>query len=241
MTTFHSSRAGTLTFEGDYATLTFERRISHPVQVVWEALTEPEHLARWYLTKARVEAREGGSIDYLTGPAQVHVTGKILIWEPPRVFEHEWNVEPQKGSPEGREDHRSLGADARRRRHAPPLHAQAPHAPDRDHLCGRHARFPRPTRERTRRRTPCGLGHPDRRSPRELSPVGDLVGSAIIGARAVTKAFGETKAFAGVGLFDESGHVTAGGQETFVRAPGALVSRRRVDPCSAAHLEVWES
>lgn len=101
MTASHSSRAGTLTFEGDYATLTFERRISHPVQVVWEALTEPEHLARWYLTKAHLDTRVGGSIDYWTGPAQLHVTGKILIWEPSRVFEHEWNVEPQKDLPKG--------------------------------------------------------------------------------------------------------------------------------------------
>ena len=97
----HTSRSGTLTIEGDYATLTFERRIRHPVERVWEAITEPEHLARWYLTKARIEGREGGSIDYLTGPARVHVTGKILIWEPPRVFEHEWNTGPRKDLPTG--------------------------------------------------------------------------------------------------------------------------------------------
>src|SRR5437867_3311509 len=58
VTTPHSSRAGTVTFEGDYATITFERRIRHPIQVVWEALTESEHLARWYMTKARLDARE---------------------------------------------------------------------------------------------------------------------------------------------------------------------------------------
>ncbi len=97
----HSSRVGTLTFEGDYATITFERRIRHPVPVVWEALTESEHLARWYMTRARMDAREGGSIDYLSGPSQYHVTGKILVWDPPRVFEHEWNVEPRKELPKG--------------------------------------------------------------------------------------------------------------------------------------------
>src|SRR2546430_11029579 len=45
VTTPHASRAGTLTFEGDFATITFERRIPHPAQVVWNALTESEHLA----------------------------------------------------------------------------------------------------------------------------------------------------------------------------------------------------
>jgi len=101
VTTPHSSRAGTVTFEGGYATITFERRVRHPIQVVWEALTESEHLARWYMTRARLDAREGGSIDYQSGPAQYHVTGKILTWRPPRVFEHEWNVEPRKELPKG--------------------------------------------------------------------------------------------------------------------------------------------
>lgn len=99
--TTRSTRGGTLTFEGEYATLTFERRIRHPVDAVWEVLTEPEHLALWYMTKARIDARPGGTIDFRTGPAQVHATGKILRWEPTRVFEHEWNVEPQKDLPKG--------------------------------------------------------------------------------------------------------------------------------------------
>src|SRR2546428_12213565 len=63
VTTPQSSRAGTVTFEGDYATIAFERRIRHPIQVVWEALTEAKHLARWYMTKARLDASKGASID----------------------------------------------------------------------------------------------------------------------------------------------------------------------------------
>lgn len=94
-------RPGDLTFEGDYATLAFERRLRHPVQAVWEAITDPDRLAQWYLTKARIDARTGGTIDFVSTPAQVHVTGKILTWEPPRIFEHEWNVEPRKELPQG--------------------------------------------------------------------------------------------------------------------------------------------
>src|SRR5437870_12135368 len=52
MTTARPSRGGTVTFEGEYATITFERSIRHPIHVVWEALTESEHLARWYMTRA---------------------------------------------------------------------------------------------------------------------------------------------------------------------------------------------
>jgi uncharacterized protein YndB with AHSA1/START domain len=89
-------RRGNLTFDGDYATLTFERRLRHPVHAVWEAITDPDHLAHWYMTRAQIDARAGGSIDFVTSPAQVHATGKILTWDPPRVFEHEWNVGPIK-------------------------------------------------------------------------------------------------------------------------------------------------
>ena len=101
MATPLTSRAGRLTFEGDYATLSFERTFRHPVEAVWEAITDPEHLALWYMTEARLDPRPGGTIDYRSGPARLHVTGKILAWEPPRVFEHEWNVEPRKDFPKG--------------------------------------------------------------------------------------------------------------------------------------------
>src|SRR5437879_9803383 len=101
VTTARPSRGGTVTFEGEYATITFERSIRHPIRVVWEALTESEHLARWYMTRARLDAREGGSIDYRSGPAQYHVTGKIIVWQPTRVFEQEWYVGHRKMQPEG--------------------------------------------------------------------------------------------------------------------------------------------
>src|SRR3989442_1882933 len=104
VTTPLSSRAGTLTFEGDYATIAFERRIRHPIQVVWEALTESEHLARGDITSARLDAREGGSIDYWSGPAKYQVTGEILTWQSPRVSEHDGSFEVRKVFPTGLKD-----------------------------------------------------------------------------------------------------------------------------------------
>lgn len=94
-------RLGTLTLEGDQATLHFERRLRHPPDVVWAAITEPEQLSLWYLTTAKSDRRPGGSIDYVSGPNRFHVTGRILTWDPPRVFEHEWNVEPRNELPHG--------------------------------------------------------------------------------------------------------------------------------------------
>lgn len=92
---------GKVIFEGDHATLNFERRLRHPPEAVWEAITKPEELARWYMTRAKIDARPGGRIDFIAGISQFHVTGNILVWDPPRVFEHEWNVEPHKYLPNG--------------------------------------------------------------------------------------------------------------------------------------------
>jgi uncharacterized protein YndB with AHSA1/START domain len=92
---------GTLAFDGDYATMTFTRRIGHPPEAVWSAITDPEELNGWYMTRAKITAGRDGSIDFVSGPSQFHVTGRILSWDPPRLFEHEWKVAPRPELPSG--------------------------------------------------------------------------------------------------------------------------------------------
>jgi uncharacterized protein YndB with AHSA1/START domain len=98
MTKAQTSRLGRVKVEGDHATLIFERRLLHPPEAVWRAITEPYELSKWYLPEARIEGRVGGSIDFSSGPGRV--TGSILVWDPPRVFEHEWKVD-SPGFPKG--------------------------------------------------------------------------------------------------------------------------------------------
>ncbi len=50
----------------------------------------------WYMTTATIEGRQGGRVELVAGPSRLHVTGRILTWDPPRVFEHEWKVEPRE-------------------------------------------------------------------------------------------------------------------------------------------------
>jgi uncharacterized protein YndB with AHSA1/START domain len=95
------SRLGQVLVDGEYATLVFERRLKHPPEAVWEAITEPDQLQGWYMTKARIDGKVGGTIDLRAGISQLHVTGTILAWDPPHLFEHEWNVEPRKELPKG--------------------------------------------------------------------------------------------------------------------------------------------
>jgi uncharacterized protein YndB with AHSA1/START domain len=85
---------GTLVVSGNVALVAFERRIGHPIEAVWAALTEPEELAAW-LGAGTVEPREGGHVSIRTGPRdrperQRMISGRVLAWDPPRLLEHEW-------------------------------------------------------------------------------------------------------------------------------------------------------
>jgi hypothetical protein len=51
--------------------------------------------------EASTEPRVGGRIAQVSGPAQYRSEGTILAWEPPRLFEYEWNVAPVPEMPRG--------------------------------------------------------------------------------------------------------------------------------------------
>jgi uncharacterized protein YndB with AHSA1/START domain len=94
-------KSGTVTIEGGYATLRYERRLSHSPEVVWKAITDPRELAVWFNTKAAIDARPGGTIDFVSAPSGFHTTGRILVWDPPRIFEHEWHIASHPHIPGG--------------------------------------------------------------------------------------------------------------------------------------------
>jgi uncharacterized protein YndB with AHSA1/START domain len=86
---------GFISVEDDVATLTFKRRLNHPIEEVWSAITDPEQRADWFGATV-VDGRAGGTIEMVAeGPPvsreQRTITGRILVWDPPHVFEHEWN------------------------------------------------------------------------------------------------------------------------------------------------------
>lgn len=96
-----ASEPGEVEVAGELATLVFRRRIPQPPDAVWKALTDPSELSKWYMTRAAIEGRKGGTIDFHAGPSQLHVTGRILAWDPPRILEHEWKVAPRPELPSG--------------------------------------------------------------------------------------------------------------------------------------------
>ena len=65
--------------------LVLEREVSAPAEAVWQALTTPDGLRRWFPLDARVEPGEGGSIWLSWGPG-CEGEAPIHIWDPPTRF-----------------------------------------------------------------------------------------------------------------------------------------------------------
>ena len=71
---------GIITFEGEYGTLKFERRLSHPKEIVWNAITDPKEIFKWLPDyKGTFHGYTGGAIDLINTVSGSHVTGDILI------------------------------------------------------------------------------------------------------------------------------------------------------------------
>ncbi|MFC7328841.1 SRPBCC family protein [Marinactinospora rubrisoli] len=66
--------------------LRFERRLPHPPERVWRAVTDPAELGQWYpLRVTELDPRPGGRLVFDDGADGV-ITGEITDFEPPRLF-----------------------------------------------------------------------------------------------------------------------------------------------------------
>ena len=71
--------------------LRFERRLPHPPEKVWRALTEPEHLEHWFPTTIEGEREAGAPLhfSFRNGEAPAF-EGEMLAYEPPSLLELRW-------------------------------------------------------------------------------------------------------------------------------------------------------
>ncbi len=79
---------GTTTWQGEQATVHFERWIDAVIDDVWTAITTPQGLESW-LAPAKVDLRQGGTID-LDFREDGLAGGTILELIPGSVLEFEW-------------------------------------------------------------------------------------------------------------------------------------------------------
>jgi uncharacterized protein YndB with AHSA1/START domain len=98
---------GTLERLADGGMIRFERRLPHPIREVWDAITDPERLADWWLpfeADITVDLREGGEMVFAgRGEEAPTMTFTIRRVEAPMLLEHthaeegsymRWELEP---------------------------------------------------------------------------------------------------------------------------------------------------
>ncbi len=86
---------GTLHTEGDRGFLRFERRLAHPVEKVWRAVTDPGHLIHWFPAAMEMDLREGAKIRFVFPGGELDPgDGVITELDPPRAFAFTWNGDP---------------------------------------------------------------------------------------------------------------------------------------------------
>ncbi|MCH6169023.1 SRPBCC family protein [Pseudonocardia alaniniphila] len=75
----------TLDTADGHSVLTMERRLKHPPEKVWRAITEPERLADWFPSTMTPELRPGGTVDFGS-----EGSGTVTDLDPPRLFAYTW-------------------------------------------------------------------------------------------------------------------------------------------------------
>jgi uncharacterized protein YndB with AHSA1/START domain len=71
--------------------LRFTRTLAHPPELVWRAVSEPEHLAAWFPTTIEGERHAGAPLRFsLPGGQAAPFEGEMLAYEPPSLIEIQW-------------------------------------------------------------------------------------------------------------------------------------------------------
>src|SRR6201989_3019466 len=83
---------GTLTRQGDRWMLTFTRRLAHPREKVWRAVTEPDPRAAWYPREIVGERRAGAPLRFVSSAGD-GFDGQMLVFDPPAVMEFTWGAD----------------------------------------------------------------------------------------------------------------------------------------------------
>jgi len=72
--------------------------IASTPEKVWQALTDSAFTRQYFFGFAvDAEPRVGGAFRLLAPDGRVHVRGKIVSWDPPRLFASTWLVEGMQG------------------------------------------------------------------------------------------------------------------------------------------------
>jgi uncharacterized protein YndB with AHSA1/START domain len=86
---------GTLEQSAAGPRLRFTRQLAHPPEMVWRAITEPEHLQAWFPQRIVVERWAIGAplrFEH-ANVAEATFDGEVLAFEPPKLLEFRWGTD----------------------------------------------------------------------------------------------------------------------------------------------------
>ena len=71
----------------------FTRRLPHPIEKVWRAVTQPEHLAAWFPCTIDGERRAGAALTFRFDGDAEPMSGEMVVFDPPRCMELRWGAD----------------------------------------------------------------------------------------------------------------------------------------------------
>jgi uncharacterized protein YndB with AHSA1/START domain len=78
-------------FDEGRAVLRFERRLAHPPEKVWRAVTEPAELAHWFPARVEMDLRPGAPVHFVEEDPDIgESSGEVVEVDPPKVFAFRW-------------------------------------------------------------------------------------------------------------------------------------------------------
>jgi uncharacterized protein YndB with AHSA1/START domain len=81
---------GTMDTIGGRPVLRFERRLAHPPEKVWKAITDPAEMAHWFPAQVETELKVGAKIRFVMDEID-DTFGEIVEIDPPKLFVFHWD------------------------------------------------------------------------------------------------------------------------------------------------------
>ena len=73
--------------------LVLDRRLAHPVERVWSAVTEADQLSRWFPARVRLELRIGAPVHFAMDQDEFAADGVVREVDPPRLLAFTWGAD----------------------------------------------------------------------------------------------------------------------------------------------------
>ncbi|MFC9842456.1 SRPBCC family protein [Streptomyces sp. NPDC060223] len=96
-----------LTLDDGRPAVRFSRTYDHPVDRVWQFVTDPHELGRWFPSRAAIDLRPGGTITFSGDPNMPESTGRVIAVDAPRHLSFAWGGDELRFDLEALEEKRT--------------------------------------------------------------------------------------------------------------------------------------